>query len=177
MQDEIPQNEQNTKDSSLLSPTYSKTTLFVRKIPYDATDSEFEAFFSEIGPLRSCFIIKETKNSDHTLDDSLQKDNTDSSQPYTGEKEQNRGFGFVQYVLNQDAERALKELKKVKFRGQRTLKLEFALKKHEKPPKIEKKSNKLHNTKKPKVGKTEKKSPKKYVKTNRTLVIEGLPKD
>ncbi|KAF0521883.1 RNA-binding domain-containing protein [Gigaspora margarita] len=176
MQDEIPQNEQNTKDSSLLSPIYSKTTLFVRKIPYDATDSEFEAFFSEIGPLRSCFIIKETKN----LDDSLQKDNTintDNSQPYTGEKEQNRGFGFVQYVLNQDAERALKELKKVKFRGQRTLKMEFALKKHEKPPKIEKKSIKLNNAKKPKVEKTEKKSSKKYVITNRTLVVEGLPND
>ncbi|CAG8795495.1 46225_t:CDS:10, partial [Gigaspora margarita] len=176
MQDEIPQNEQNTKDSSLLSPTYSKTTLFVRKIPYDATDSEFEAFFSEIGPLRSCFIIKETKN----LDDLLQKDNTnntDNSQPYTGEKEQNRGFGFVQYVLNQDAERALKELKKVKFRGQRTLKMEFALKKHEKPPKIEKKSIKLNNAKKPKVEKTEKKSSKKYVITNRTLVVEGLPND
>ncbi|CAG8851519.1 34773_t:CDS:1, partial [Gigaspora margarita] len=58
MQDEIPQNKQNTKVSSLLFPTYSKTILFVHKIPYDATDSEFEAFFSEIEPLRSLFYHK-----------------------------------------------------------------------------------------------------------------------
>ncbi|CAG8777271.1 9142_t:CDS:2 [Dentiscutata erythropus] len=172
MQDEIPQNEQNIKDS----PIRSKTTLFARKIPYDATDSEFEAFFSEIGPLRLCFTVKETKSSDPTLDDSLQKDsmlNTDSSQHYIDEKGQNRGFGFVQYVLSEDAERALKELKKVKFRGQRTLKLEFALKKHEKPPMIEKKTDKkLNNAKKPKVEKTEKKRSRQYEMTNRKLVIE-----
>ncbi|CAG8636135.1 4192_t:CDS:2 [Gigaspora margarita] len=84
MQNEIPLNEQNTKDFSLLSPTYK------------------------------------TKNSEHTLDDSLQKDNTfntDNFQSYTGEKEQNQDFGFVQYVLDQDAEWVLKELKKLNFEG------------------------------------------------------------
>ncbi|CAG8571292.1 14009_t:CDS:10, partial [Racocetra persica] len=172
--DEIFQKEEDANESTSFSSARSKTTLFVRKIPYDTADSEFEAFFSEIGPLRSCFTVKETRSLDATLDCSLHKDNTfniDSSQPYTGKREQNRGFGFVQYVLSQDAERAIKELKKVKFRDQKILKLEFALKKHEKPPNIEKKSDKKFNLKKSQVEKTENKG------SNRTLIVEGLPKD
>ncbi|CAG8759406.1 860_t:CDS:2 [Gigaspora margarita] len=51
MQNEILQNKHNTKDYN----------------------DEFEAFFSEVRPLRPCFIIKETKNSDHSLDDLLRK--------------------------------------------------------------------------------------------------------
>ncbi|CAG8674049.1 1805_t:CDS:2, partial [Gigaspora rosea] len=95
MQDKIPQNEQNTKDSSLLSPTYSKKQHF-----------SFVKFHMTL------------LTKDNTI-------NTDSSQPYTGEKEQSRGFGAKNFEIG------------------------ICFEKHEKPPKIEKKSNKLHNAKKP----------------------------
>src|SRR5439155_18726807 len=58
--------DSNTKQnvsSSNSSSLYSNTTLFVRRIPYDATNSDFEAFFSEIGPLRSCFLVKDKEET------------------------------------------------------------------------------------------------------------------
>ncbi|KAJ2325683.1 RNA recognition motif-containing protein, partial [Coemansia sp. RSA 2681] len=40
---------------------YSKSGLFVRGIPKDATNQELEEYFSNIGPVRSCFVIGEKK--------------------------------------------------------------------------------------------------------------------
>lgn len=34
-------------------------TLFVRNLPYSATNEKLESLFSEVGPIRSCFIVKE----------------------------------------------------------------------------------------------------------------------
>ncbi|CAG8572202.1 6192_t:CDS:2 [Paraglomus brasilianum] len=96
-----------------------RLVLFVRKIPYDATDAQVEEFFSQIGPVRSCFTVKE-------------KDDPAKSQGL------NKGFGFVRYALAEDAERALRELKKVKFLEKRTLKLEYAVGKHEAKPIVKK---------------------------------------
>ena len=100
-----------------------RLVLFVRKIPYDATDAQVEEFFSQIGPVRSCFTVKE-------------KDDPAKAQGL------NKGFGFVRYALAEDAERALRELKKVKFLEKRTLKLEYAVGKHEEKPIIEKRGRK-----------------------------------
>ena len=83
----------------------SKSTLFVSTIPFDAENKDLEAFFSEIGPLKSCFIVKD-------------KVSLKSS-----------GCGYVQFALEQDAENALKVLKKKKFDGKRTLKLAYAIRK------------------------------------------------
>ncbi len=92
----------------------------------------------------------------------------------------NKGFGFVQFVLAQDAEKALKELKKVKFRGKSTLKMEYAIRKHEKPPEptqkiIKRKFSLEENNNKRKIVKKELIIEK--VDNNRTIVLKGLPKD
>ncbi|CAO3690899.1 unnamed protein product [Umbelopsis ramanniana] len=93
---------------------HSKATLFVRNIPYDATNNELEEFFSDLGPIRSCFVVMDKTQEE-------------------AEKVQNRGYGYVHYALAEDAQRAITELKDVKFRGARKLKIELALKKGEKP--------------------------------------------
>ncbi|KAJ3043879.1 RNA recognition motif-containing protein [Rhizophlyctis rosea] len=84
----------------------SKTTLFVSSIPYTATSESLQAFFSEIGPVRSCFAVADR-----------------------AQEGKNRGYGYVTYALPEDAERAVKDLKKVKFEGTRTLRIELALRK------------------------------------------------
>jgi nucleolar protein 4 len=93
---------------------HSKATLFVRNIPYDATNQELEEFFSDLGPIRSCFVVMDKSEEEP-------------------EKVQNKGYGYVHYALAEDAQRAITELKDVKFRGGRKLKIELALKKGEKP--------------------------------------------
>lgn len=165
----------------------SKTTLFVRRIPYDATNSEFEEFFSSIGPLRSCFLVKEESNnasisnsiSDNSFFPSISSKKitfTKEMIPVVKNIEKNKGFGFVQFVLAQDAEKALKELKKVKFRGKGTLKMEYATKKHEKPPeviqRIKRKSSSQDNNKR-KLIKME------FIEkdSDRTIVLQDLPKN
>ncbi|XP_072045384.1 LOW QUALITY PROTEIN: RNA-binding protein 28-like [Amphiura filiformis] len=62
----------------------AKCTLFVRNLPYDATNEGLEEVFSEVGPIKSCFVVKERGVSDKC-----------------------RGFGFVTYADRADAEKAI----------------------------------------------------------------------
>ena len=91
----------------------SNTTLFIRNIPFDCDNSEFEAFFSEFGPLKGCFVVK-----DQTVQSS-------ESAPRC------RGIGFVHFALAEDAGKTLKALEEgsSKFRG-RALKADWAQKKN-----------------------------------------------
>ncbi|KAI9203198.1 uncharacterized protein BJ171DRAFT_425619, partial [Polychytrium aggregatum] len=89
---------------------HSKQTLFIRDLPYSATSQDLEAFFSEIGPVRSSFVVadKDASNGEH----------------------RNKGFGFVTFALKEDAERAIQDLKKKKFMDvHRPVRVEFAVKK------------------------------------------------
>jgi RNA recognition motif-containing protein len=108
---EVKESVENLKASAQKKKTQNKeaegihsvSTLFVSTIPYEASKDDVENFFSEIGPIRSCFLImKNGKNS---------------------------GCGFVQFALPDDAKRALVELKKKKFQDKRILKLSYAIKK------------------------------------------------
>ncbi|KAJ1938834.1 RNA recognition motif-containing protein, partial [Linderina pennispora] len=123
--------------------THTKSMLFVRGIPKDATNTELEEFFSEVGPIRSCFVVTEKKEAEDGQEGEGEGEGekpANTVQAGDG-KPQNRGFGFVQFVLAEDAQRAVEELTDTKFRGQKRLMLDFAMKKHmkgtpgtEKPP-------------------------------------------
>lgn len=82
--------------------------IFVRGLPYDLTTSQLESHFEGIGPLKTCFIVtdRETRKS--------------------------RGFGFVGYALQDDAETAIKTLSGKKLLG-KTLQIEMAAEKGTKP--------------------------------------------
>ncbi|KAI8896447.1 hypothetical protein BC833DRAFT_622115 [Globomyces pollinis-pini] len=85
--------------------THSKATLFVSTIPFEATSAKLEEFFSDIGPIRSCFIITNKETGKST------------------------GCGYVQYAMAEDAQKALIDLKKKKFMNKRTLKIQTAVRK------------------------------------------------
>ncbi|KAJ1796971.1 RNA recognition motif-containing protein, partial [Coemansia sp. RSA 2399] len=131
---ETPKKSEASAATEQPKEKYAKSTLFVRGVPKDATGEELEEFFSNIGPVRSCFVVAD--NSTTTPDS-----NKDSADADTSEKSKkddaaekpvsskNRGFGFVQFVLAEDATRAIGELAEVKFRGGRKLMLDFAMKK------------------------------------------------
>lgn len=57
---------------------------------------KLEAAFGEVGPLRSCFVVCE-KGDEHVC----------------------KGYGFVTYSLDADAERAIEHFKKAKFMNKR----------------------------------------------------------
>ncbi|RUS22492.1 hypothetical protein BC937DRAFT_88752 [Endogone sp. FLAS-F59071] len=103
---------------------HSKSNLFVRNIPYDATSAELEAFFSELGPVRSCFVVLD--NAPQLPEPVLAGETAEAKKRREAPK--NKGYGFVQYALPEDADRAVKDLAEVKFRGERKLKIEHALK-------------------------------------------------
>ncbi|KAJ1659853.1 RNA recognition motif-containing protein [Dispira simplex] len=113
----------------------SKTTLFVCGIPRDATSADLEAFFSEIGPLRSCFVVTEQQKQKRT-DKSNQDDDeatgaliklTDGGHQSFDEKLANKGYGFVRFALEADAVTALEELSQKKFMDKAVLKMESAI--------------------------------------------------
>jgi RNA recognition motif-containing protein len=71
--------------------------LFVGGLPYAATDQELSDFFAQIGEVVSAQVI------------------TDK---YTG---QGKGFGFVEYKEDADAEKAIKELSGKDFGGRKII--------------------------------------------------------
>ncbi|XP_039989749.1 RNA-binding protein 28 isoform X2 [Xiphias gladius] len=62
-------------------------TIFVRSLPDSASNQRLEEIFSEIGPIKQCFVVREKGT------------------------EKCRGFGYVTYSMEEDAQRALKEVK------------------------------------------------------------------
>ena len=70
-------------------------TVFVRNLPYGATDETLEAHFSDIGPVKESFIVCDRKTKEP------------------------RGFGFVTFALQQDAERAMETMNGSIFDGRK----------------------------------------------------------
>lgn len=62
-------------------------TIFVGSLPDSASNERLEEIFSEIGPVKKCFVVRDK------------------------DTEKCRGFGFVTYSMAEDAQRALKEIK------------------------------------------------------------------
>ncbi|KAG7217445.1 hypothetical protein INR49_021613 [Caranx melampygus] len=68
-------------------------TIFVRSLPATASNQRLEEIFSEVGPLKQCFVVKEKGT------------------------ETCRGFGYVTYSMEEDAKTALKQIRE--YDGQR----------------------------------------------------------
>ena len=49
--------ETATHTAWIMSNKKSKT-LFVRNLPYSATNKQLEQLFSDIGPIKRCFVVK-----------------------------------------------------------------------------------------------------------------------
>lgn len=80
-----------------------KRTVFVRGLSFAVGDEQLEEVFSSIGPVKHAFLVKKKESGKH------------------------KGFGFVQFALEEDAVRAIQELNGTKLEG-RTIKVESAQK-------------------------------------------------
>lgn len=74
---------------------HDKRTVFVRGVSFDSTPADFEAFFSDLGPVRTSFLVKDKGQTGH------------------------KGFGFVQYALPEDAQKAAAQLHNTEFQGRK----------------------------------------------------------
>lgn len=90
----------------------SKNTLFVRNLPFDCQNEQLEAFFSEFGPLRGCFVVRNPQDP-----------------------AKSKGIGFVHFAISEDAERVMKEIGegKVKLSG-RALAADWAQRRSDQQP-------------------------------------------
>ncbi|KAI3438130.1 hypothetical protein D9Q98_000571 [Chlorella vulgaris] len=78
-------------------------TVFVRGIDATVADAQLQEFFSDVGPVKNAFLVRRGKDGPH------------------------RGFGFVQFAVQEDAVRAAEQLNGVELAG-RKLKVESAVK-------------------------------------------------
>lgn len=62
------------------------TTCFVRNLPFSINDDKLTEMFSEIGPVKKAFLVREKGSDKH------------------------KGYGFVTFALKEDAEKAAKKL-------------------------------------------------------------------
>ncbi len=77
-------------------------TVFVRNLEASVTNEQLQEFFSEVGPVKNAFLVKRGRDGPH------------------------RGFGFVQFAVQEDAERAAAEVPGKELAG-RKLKVQAAL--------------------------------------------------
>uniref|UniRef100_A0A673LK48 RRM domain-containing protein n=1 Tax=Sinocyclocheilus rhinocerous TaxID=307959 RepID=A0A673LK48_9TELE len=118
-------------------------TLFVRRLPATATNENLAEVFSEVGPLKNCFVVRDR------------------------ETEKCRGFGYVTFSMEDDAQQAIKEVRE--YEGENI----FVTVAKKKP------DNKKKKKKNPKHEPTETKSPAKStgIKKNKLkarLIIRNL---
>ncbi|KAF9332428.1 RNA recognition motif-containing protein [Podila minutissima] len=166
----------STTPTSTSTDNTSKSTLFVRGLPYEATSAQLEEFFSEVGPVRSCFVVLDRSAEQIATEDGGVEKGTAAA---AKAPPKNKGFGFVQFVLPEDADKAIDELRGTKFLKQRPLIMEKAVKKsHEegdKPKKEFKPKPKTEKPKQPKKEETEEPKEKNY--SFQTVVLKGLSKE
>ncbi|KAF9397439.1 RNA recognition motif-containing protein [Mortierella sp. AD011] len=161
----------------------SKSTLFVRGLPYEATSAQLEAFFSEIGPVRSCFVVLDRSAEQIAAEEQEGEKNKAGIAATAAAKAppKNKGYGFVQFVLPDDADKAINDLRGVKFLKQRPLIMEKAVKKshdgEEKPKKEFKPKPKASKPKKTNETTEESEEPKEKNYSFQTVVLKGLSKD
>uniref|UniRef100_W5NES1 RNA-binding protein 28 n=1 Tax=Lepisosteus oculatus TaxID=7918 RepID=W5NES1_LEPOC len=124
----------------------ANSTLFVRNLPTSACSDRLEEIFSEVGPVKHCFVVKEKGG------------------------ETCRGFGYVTFSMEEDAQKAMKEIKQ--YDGQQIVLMLAKKKQHNKKKSVIKVNTSSTSTE-PGPKKQKPKSTKKSKKKAR-LIIRNL---
>jgi len=120
------------------------TTVFVRHLPYSWTDRDLERAFEHIAPIKRAFVVT-TRGTKRSASAMLSEDGGVQTPGAGAGAGESRGFGFIEFSLPTDAQRAVAEMngrdvtpadaaaKAAKGPKAKPLAVELSVKKGEKP--------------------------------------------
>lgn len=97
----------------------SKTNLIVNYLPQNMTQEEIRSLFSSIGELESCKLIRDKVTGESPGGEGGTKEHSHAF------GSQSLGYGFVNYVRQDDAERAINQLNGLRLQN-KTIKVSYA---------------------------------------------------
>ena len=121
MEEEVEEAVSDDDDNKIYSVTNSSSSssgrLFVRNLPYDCSEDDLTALFESFGTISQIHIPLDAVDSDTPAHAHASSSSDTAVKATDNQQKRGKGYGFVQFMIPEQATSALKSLDGTSFQG------------------------------------------------------------